>query len=82
MSFAVRCKPMSIQVKSINPEIGVERLGRVYPCHSLAHKIALLSFCEVSCVMYCAPVTIFHLFFAVTHFSLSLALIVLTFTLD
>ena len=53
----------------------------LYSCHNLAHKIALVTFCELSCIMHCAPVTIFHVFYAFMHFSLSLAFLVLTFTL-
>ena len=53
----------------------------LYPCHNVAHKIALVTFCELSRIMHCVPVTIFHVFYAFTHFSLSLAFLVLTFTL-
>ena len=53
----------------------------LYPCHNLAHKFELLTFCELSRIMHCVPVTIFHVFYAITHFSLSLAFLVLTSTL-
>ena len=40
----------------------------LYPCiHTLAHKFALLTFCELSSIMHCVPVTIFHVFYAFTR---------------
>ena len=53
----------------------------LHPCHNLADKVALLTFCELSRIMHCVQVTIFYVSYAFTYFSLSLAFIVLTFTL-
>ena len=54
----------------------------LYSCHNLAHNFALLTFCGLSRIMHCVPVTIFYVFYAFTHFSLSLAFLAfVTFTL-